>query len=144
MAALPIYNTVAVPDADIYFKTDYYTEMTGKAPGRDDRIFLIVMKEKQAREELTGDSFYPIGLAGQIAEISTEGYIRVRTRNRVNLDDVVVYNDHSIDLSISRRPDLDDLDREAAGERLKQMKSAVIRFSDNYQWGPAIRGYIAR
>ena len=69
MAALPIYNTVAVPDADIYFKTDYYTEMTGKAPGRDDRIFLIVMKDKQAREELTGDSFYPIGLSGQITEV---------------------------------------------------------------------------
>ena len=144
MAALPIYNTVAVPDADIYFKTDYYTEMTGRTPGRDDRIFLIVMKDKQAREELTGDSFYPIGLSGQITEVSAEGYICVRTRNRVNIDDVVVYNDHSIDLSISRRPDLDDLDRETAGEHLKQMKSAVIRFSDNYQWGPAIRGYIAQ
>ena len=37
--------------------------------------------------------------------------------------DVAVYPDHSIDLSVSRRPDIDDIDGAAEARKLKEIKS---------------------
>ena len=46
MAVLPIYNTITVPDSNIYLKTDYYQKMTGKVPVVEDRITIVIMKEE--------------------------------------------------------------------------------------------------
>ena len=144
MAVFPIYNMLVVPDANIYFKTDYYQRVTGKAPVQDEKVILIVAKEDQAREDFTNDSFYPIGLSGTIAEVNAGGYLMLRTKNRVNIDDVAVYRDHTIDLSVSRRRDIEDLDPEDAARRLRAVKSALSEFSEGFQWGQAARSYIAQ
>ena len=142
MAVFPIYNILVVPDAYIYFKTDYYRNLTGKAPVQDEKVILIVAKEDQAREDFTNDSFYPIGLSGVITEVSNNGFVVIRTKNRVNIDDVAVYRDHTIDLSISRRRDYDDLDPEDAARRLAKAKQALTEFSENFRWAPAAKRYI--
>ena len=41
MANLPIYNIMAVPDANLYMKSDYYQAMTGKAPAIEDKVILL-------------------------------------------------------------------------------------------------------
>lgn len=143
MAVFPVYNILIAPDASVYFKTDYYRRVTGKAPVQDERVILIVAKEDQEREEFTSDSFYPIGLSGTIAEISSSGYIMIRTKNRVNIDDLAVYRDHTIDLSVSRRKDIEDLDAEETARKLRSMKNAIQEFSQNFRWGDAARSYIA-
>ena len=143
MAVFPVYNILIAPDANVYFKTDYYKRVTGKAPVQDERVILIVSKEDLSREEFTSDSFYPIGLSGTIAEISSSGYIMIRTKNRVNIDDLAVYRDHTIDLSVSRRRDIEDLDAEEAARKLRGVKSAIYDFSQNFRWGEAARSYIA-
>ena len=143
MAVFPVYNILIAPDASVYFKTDYYRRVTGKAPVQDERVILIVAKEDQEREDFTSDSFYPIGLSGTIAEISSSGYIMIRTKNRVNIDDLAVYRDHTIDLSVSRRKDIEDLDTEEAARKLRSMKNAIQEFSQNFRWGEAARSYIA-
>ena len=143
MAVFPVYNILIAPDANVYFKTDYYRRVTGKAPVQDERVILIVAKEDLEREEFTSDSFYPIGLSGTIAEISSNGYIMIRTKNRVNIDDLAVYRDHTIDLSVSRRKDIDDLDAEEAARKLRSVKNAISDFSQNFRWGEAARSYIA-
>ena len=45
MANLPIYNILVVPDANIYLKSDYYEDMTGRQPVVDERVILMVEKE---------------------------------------------------------------------------------------------------
>ena len=144
MAVFPIYNILVVPEANVYFKTEYYEAVTGKKPVPEEKVVLIIAKEDQRRESFTSDSFYPIGLNGVITEVNANGYLMIRTRSRVNLDDVAVYPDHSIDLSVSRRPDIDDIDGAAEARKLKEIKSELIRFSENYQWGQAARGYISQ
>ena len=69
MAALPIYNILAVPDSNVYIQTAYYQNMTGKSPVREEKVYLIYLKEEQAREDLTNDSFRKIGLAGVITDV---------------------------------------------------------------------------
>ena len=144
MAVLPIYNTITVPDSNIYLKTDYYQKMTGKVPVVEDRITIVIMKEDLARNELTSDSFFPIGISGSIIEVNENGYIVIRLTNRINITEVTVFPNHSIDLSIEKRSDIDDLDRDDAQNRLTRLKSEIVRFSDNYQMGAVIRGYAAR
>ena len=144
MAVFPIYNMLVVPEANVYFKTEYYEAVTGKKPVPEEKVVLIVAKEDLRREDFTSESFYPIGLVGVITEVNANGYLLIRTKNRVNLDDVAVYPDRSIDLSVSRRPDIDDLDGAEAARRLKAVKSAMVDFSENFQWGQAARGYIAQ
>lgn len=145
MANLPIYNILAVPDANVYLKSDYYEEMTGRQPAEDERIILMVEKEEITKDEITEDSFYPIGISGVITEANDNGYFLVHTNNRVNLDEITVFKDHTIDLSISKRPDIEDLEvNEDITERINGVKALVIDFSQKYQWGPLIRSYASR
>ena len=145
MANLPIYNTLAVPDANIYLKSDYYEEMTGKEPAIDDRVILMVLKEDCSKDEIDENSFYPIGISGVITEVADNGYFLIHTRNRVNLDEITVFKDKTIDISISKRPDIEDLEEsEELVERINAVKSLVLDFSSRYQFGPLIRSYASR
>ena len=144
MAVLPIYNTITVPDSNIYLKTDYYQRMTGKVPVVEDKITIVIMKEDLARGDIQSDSFYPIGITGSIIEVNENGYIVIHLKNRINITEVTVFPNHSIDLSIEKRSDIDDLDRDDAEKRLMNLKTEIVRFSDNYQMGAVIRGYAAR
>ena len=144
MAVIPVYNVLVVPDANIYFKTETYEKVTGKSPSVDEKITIVVSKDKQTRDELNEDSFYPIGVSGIITEVNPNGYIVVRTRYRVNIEEVTVYKDHDIDLAISKRRDIEDLDREITEKKLKDLKNELARFSDSFQWGQGGRAFIAR
>ncbi len=145
MANLPIYNTLAVPDANIYLKSDYYGEMTGKEPAIDDRVILMVLKEDCSKDEIDENIFYPIGISGVITEVADNGYFLIHTRNRVNLDEITVFKDKTIDISISKRPDIEDLEEsEELVERINAVKSLVLDFSSRYQFGPLIRSYASR
>lgn len=144
MAVIPVYNVLVVPHANIYLKTDFYTQMSGRAPVTDERVYIIVAKEQQTRDEMTDKSFYPIGLSGTISEINNNGYLVIRTHDRVNINEVTVYHDHSIDLDITRRADINDLDPEEADRRLKAVKKAMIKFAEGFQWGQMSRAWIAQ
>ena len=145
MANLPIYNILAVPDANVYLKSEYYEEMTGKQPALNERIILMVEKEEIGKDEISEDSFYPIGISGVITEANDNGYFLVHTNNRVNLDEITVFKDHTIDLSISKRSDIEDLEvNDDITERINAVKALVIDFSGKYQWGPLIRSYASR
>ncbi|MBR2527738.1 MAG: endopeptidase La [Blautia sp.] len=144
MSVLPTYNMLLTPESFAYFRTDYYRTMTGKNPVTEERVILVVMKTDASREELMNDSFYPIGLNGTITEVNPNGYLVVRTRNRVNIEEAVVFHDKSIDLSISRRRDIEDLNEEDASERINALKARMAKYVDQYQWGMMMRTNLSR
>lgn len=144
MAVLPIYNILALPDCNIYFKVDFYTKHVGREPQVDDRVTLIVLKENITKDDFDNDSFYPVGLSGIVTEVNTNGYFIVHTRTRVNIDEVTVYHDKSIDINISKRPDTDDADRDALAKKIKELKSSMSKYAENFQWAAATRAYIAQ
>ncbi len=129
MAVVPIYNRIIVPFSNIVIMSEHYTKVTGRIPNEGEKTVLILSKENLLREELREDSFYPIGVTGVITEVNKSGYLVVRTSNRVNINEVTIYRDHTIDLDISKRKDTDAADREEEALRLKKMKTAINSFS---------------
>ncbi len=129
MAVVPIYNRIIVPFSNIVIMSEHYTKVTGRIPNEGEKTVLILSKENLLREEFREDSFYPIGVTGVITEVNKSGYLVVRTSNRVNINEVTIYRDHTIDLDISKRKDTDAVDREEEALRLKKMKTAINSFS---------------
>ena len=129
MAVVPIYNRIIVPFSNIVIMSEHYTKVTGRIPNEGEKMVLILSKENLLREEFREDSFYPVGVTGVITEVNKSGYLVVRTSNRVNINEVTIYRDHTIDLDISKRKDTDAVDREEEALRLKKMKTAINSFS---------------
>ena len=143
MAVLAVYNTLTLPGTTIYMKTDYFRQMAGRAPRDGEKVTLVVTKERLARRDLKEDSFYPIGISGAVQEINDNGFMSLLLKTRVNVEEVSVLPDGVIDLSVTRRPDIEDLDPERESERLASIRNRVIRFADGYRWGEMVRGYAA-
>ena len=144
MPVLPVHNTVAVPDATVYFRPEYYRSMTGKTPVMDAKVTLIVAREPIARAAVTAESFYPIGVNGYITHTDLQGFVAVRLVNRVNIEELNVGPDQSINLNLNRRPDIEDLDPADAERRLTAVKEALLEFAEGQPWAPALRGFIAQ
>ena len=144
MAVVPVYNSILVPESTFVLQTDYYKKMTGKVPNQGEKVTVILCRENLPREELTEDSFYPIGVQGSISEVNQNGYIVIRTGSRVNLNEITIYNDHSIDLDITKRKDIDDLDPDVAEERLKKLKRQLFKYAENFENVQISRAFIAQ
>ena len=139
MSVMPVYNMVILPGARVYLRTSDVESMTDRKPAVGDRMTFILQKAESARGAMTSESFYPIGAAGTVAEVNAAGYLSVAVENRVNIDEVTVLPSQMLSLSISRRPETEDLDPSEAAPRLEQVKNRIISFSEPYQWGPMVR-----
>ncbi len=143
MAVVPVYNMVTLPDSSLYLQTDVYKAMTGRAPVENEKVTVIVARKEANRRELDSDSFFPIGVSGLIREVNPQGYLLIRLTQRVNLDEVYVYPDKTIELTVSRRPDREDMDPGEAAQRVTAVKEALLSFSRDFEWGEMLRGFIA-
>ena len=141
MTVVPVYNVIVVPEANIFFGIDAYKKMTGRAPFEGEKVILMMLRENNDREDLDKDSFYPIGVSGVIMEVNAGGYLVVRTHGRVHFDEITVYSDHTIELSVSRKADEEDLDPSYEAERLEKLKKVVIDSTAQFQWGALTRAY---
>ncbi len=141
---VPIFNTVVVPEANIYLQTDSYKKMTEKDPVIGERIVFLVVKESKERKDMTVEDFYRIGVSGSIVEINPNGYIVVKTAGRVNIDEIMISSNHNIELTVSRRKDILDLDPLLEKEHFERLKGAMMDFSQNFQWGQMANFYINR
>ena len=143
MSIMPLYNIIALPGAKMWLQANVYKELTGKAPAEGERVTLLMQKSAQARAALTADSFRPIGAVGTVAEVNGEGFVRVDVQNRVNIEEVAVLRDRSFSMTVSRRPDVDDLDPAAAGRRLTGVKDRILSFAKGKQWEGMLRSFAA-
>ena len=145
MLVAPVREMLLVPGATYYFKMEQLQKTSGgSGVAVGQKIILIVAKEKEKYEELTEESFYPIGIAGTITEINQQGYAAVRTQYRVNLDTIVVNRDHSIHLTISRRREIEDLDSAVEKEKLKNLIQEIRAFASGYDWKDMAEQYLSQ
>ncbi len=143
MLVVPVYNMVLAPDAIVYFQEEQLRRNSGgKGISLNERIILIVAKENQKATELTPESFYPIGVSGVISAIGEQGFAAVRTQYRVNLEDISFNPDSTIQLSISRRNDIDDLDPTVEAEKFKNIRQEMKAFTDGFEWGESAEYYL--
>ena len=141
MTVVPVYNVLVVPDSNIFFAIDAYKKMTGRAPFEGEKVIMMMLHADDSREDLKKESFYPIGVSGIITEVNAGGYLVIRTHGRVHFDEITVYSDHTIELSVSRKPDIEDLDPTYEEDRLLKLKNVVIEYTSQFQWGALTQAY---
>ena len=143
MLVVPTYNMILCPDATLYFQVEQLRRSSGgNGVSINEKVILIVAKEKQSYTDLTEESFYPIGVAGTVTELNPQGYALIRTQYRVNLEDIQVYPDNTIKLITSRRAEAEDLDTALEAEKLKNLKEEMRTFSSGFQWADTAKYFI--
>ena len=143
MSIMPLYNMIALPGARLWLRGSVYRELTGKVPVEGEKVTILMQKEDQSRHALTAESFHPIGIVGNISEVNDAGFLAIDILNRISIEGVSVQSDHSFSMTVSRRPDVEDLDSSEAQRRLTEVKERILNFSKGQQWEGMLRGFIA-
>ena len=140
MIVRPIYNILLLPDVSYYFKKEFFAGFGGESiEAGDDILFIFLRREKE--EGITPDDFYPIGLSARAEGFGDEDAVSVRTLNRVDLSDLEI-TDSRITVSASIRPDTEDMTEEEAKQQFAELRAALLRFVQGYQWGLWARSFI--
>ena len=142
MTVIPIYNLLLVPDANIYLKSDQYRHLARRYAEVNDRVVLLACKKEQKRKDMTEDSFFPIGVTGFVNEVNPEGYVVIRTTGRVNLDIVGINPDHTIELTVSRCEEIEDLEDGVAEAHFERLKNDLKESWEGFEWGEQAMGYL--
>ena len=133
MIVVPVYNKQLISEGNLYFQTDEFKNLGGRAV-QGEKVVLLQNKSFQKRNEMTEGNFYPIGASGILSTISPDGYIVVKVNNRVNIDEIAIDQRHNIELSISRRPDTEPANPEKEMEVLRRLKEEVKELSSRFQY----------
>ena len=135
MIVVPVYNMILAPDANIYFNINQVRRNAGdKGLVVGERVVLIVARDNESYRDLTPESFYPIGISGEIKEINHQGYVVIHTGYRVDVDNIEIGTDDSIRLTMTRRSDIDDMSRSVEKEKLDGMLAEMRRFASGFEW----------
>ncbi len=136
MLVVPVFETIIAPDATLLFRTKQLRRNSGgRSAAVGERVVIIVARENVSYDELNEHSFYPIGVSGVITDIDQHGFAAVRTQYRVNIQDVIVNDDHTIELVISRRRDEDDLTAEEEAAKVAALKKEMRRLAEAMEGG---------
>lgn len=144
MTVIPINNLIVLPHTRMYFQIDNYRQLTGSEPQPEGRLVFLLLRKSQSWQEVTADSFYPVGVTGKIVEVSADGYLIIETADRVNLDTVTVHGRYNIELNLTRRNDTDPIEPRDEAERLAKIKKEMLEMVSEFQWGMLARSYIMR
>ena len=135
MIVVPVYEKTLAPDSTLFLLTEQLKRYSGnKGVAFNERIVFLVAKENTSLSDLREDSFYPIGVSGVVKDIQ-RGYLTIRTQYRVNIENVTVNPDYTIHLTMSRRPDTEDLDKAIEAGKLRALKEELKKFSSGASWG---------
>lgn len=140
MITLPISDLLLLPSVTFFFKKDVFPsgEITAESVGED----ILFVMEKEEKEQMTPDDFYPIGVIGAIDSVDDEGNVRVKVRERVQISDIELEKDGVITADASILPDVDDFPKEEAKALFEKMKQDILRFIKGFPWGVWARGVI--
>ncbi len=126
---------ILAPDANIYFNINQVRRNAGdKGLAVGERVVLIVARDNESYRNLTPESFYPIGISGEIKEINGQGYVVIHTSYRVDVDNIEIGTDDAIRLTMTRRNDIDDMSRNVEKEKLDGMLEEMRRFASGFEW----------
>ena len=136
----PIYNILLLPDVTYYFKKDFFSVEADNVKGDTDVLFLMLKNETENRSPVS-DDFYPIGVSARIESVSDEDVVQVRTLNRIAIDNMRIENGEILG-EFRERPTVEDMTEDDQQAVFTELRTALLRFVQGYQWGLWARGYI--
>ncbi len=142
MKVLPLYNVLVLPHSNIYFQGQTFQALTNGGVYEKDNLTILVLKKEQSRAEMDENSFYPIGVEAKVEEINPQGYVVVKTGERVDINQVALNEEKEIFVDTTVRPDIDDLDQDEAHMKLQKIKSDLKELAGRFQGGSFIQPYI--
>ena len=143
MIVVPVYNKMILPYSRMYFRTDEFKSLSGRV-AIGEKVVMLVKKEDIPKEEYKEDSFYPLGVTGNISSIGAEGYVEVSAGERVFIDDISINQDYSIELSIRRNPVTIDISEEIRSNKLDKIRKEMNEYVSNYSWGQNAKAFISQ
>lgn len=141
MIAIPFYNLIVVPGVHFYFNQEYYHNLTNEEPIVGENVVFLLTRDDQDRQHLTEESFYPIGVTGEIDQIDDDGNVSIVTHECVDLINLRV-EDGNILLEMAERTKIDDVELSERQERFNALRAALLDYVQKYPWGIVARNYI--
>ena len=141
MAQMPLYNTLAFPGARIWLRSADYHELTGKAPVSGEKVTILMQKEDQSDDELTAESFFPLAVAGIVSDVDENAFVTIDLQNRVHIDEIVQLPNRTFSMSVSRKPEAEDLDPADARRRTEAVKNRILSFASGQKWEGFLRSF---
>lgn len=142
MIIIPVYNALMLPDVNLYFKEDVFQKLAGKEANPGDKVILLFTKTAEDKNELTEDSFYPVGVKGLVTGEYANGYRVVRTESRIELDEIRVAPGGEISVEYHDRPDIGDMSAAEQGRHLEELRTALLEFVSTHEWGEMVKNYM--
>ena len=141
MIAIPFYNLIVVPGVHFYFNQEYYHNLTNEEPIVGENVVFLLTRDDQDRNHLTEESFYSIGVTGEIDQIDDDGNVSIVTYDCVDLLNLRV-EDGNILLEMAERTKIDDVELSERQERYNALRAALLDYVQKYPWGIVARNYI--
>ena len=135
-----VYNILLLPDVTYYFKKDFFAGRADELkPGT--QILFTILRTEAEENSLQAEDFYPIGLSARVESVSDEDVIQIRTIDRVEIISPVI-EDGEVRAAFAVRPSIGDLSEKEQQKIFADVRTSLLRFVQNYQWGIWARGFI--
>ena len=132
MIAIPIHDTILLPEVTFYFKKETFEEYEVEAMSVGDEIAFVFLKDepefegpvpedKDKPEDLM-EMIYPVGVSARLESIDGDGNLKIRTKGRVTILGMTVNDDGLVDAEVVECPDIQDLTAEERSQRFDRLK----------------------
>lgn len=139
MLVIPVYDLALLPGASLYLKKEYYEELAGKQAEQGASVIFLMLKQHKQRPDIKPEDIYPIAVTGVVESVDEDGTVNVRALARVRLSQA----DLEANLvQFVECTEIQDLTPAEVEERFKRVRSAMLKFSNQFQWGVIARQYI--
>ena len=136
----PVYNILLLPDVTYFFKKDFFAGRADELkPGT--QILFTLLRTDTEENGLQAEDFYPIGLSARVESVSDEDVIQIRTIDRVEIISPVI-EDGEVRAAFAVRHSVGDLSEKEQQKIFADVRTSLLRFVQNYQWGIWARGFI--
>lgn len=142
MIIRPVFNILLLPDITYFFKRDFFPGAAADQIEVGTDILFPFLKNEVDETTVTIDDIYPVGMSARVESIGDDDSIQIRTLERVSLDDLELDENGQITATASIRPEVDDLPLEEEKQTFTNLRNALLKFVQNYQWGIWARSYI--
>lgn len=141
MISIPVYDMTILPGVTFYFKKDLFDHRDLEAIQSDPDILFLMLKESRERGQMTVGDFYPYGVSATVEHIGEDGNIRIRTNERVEIQELEVDGDEVTAKTIPA-PEKSDISDDELTIWFEKVKTALLNFIRGFQWGVWARGFI--
>ena len=143
MRVIPVYNMMVLPHSYIYFQVQSFRNIAGQEIKQDDHVLLAVLKEDSFNtKDLRKEEFHSVAVEGSVTEISGDGYVVVRTGQRVRILELAQKEGEPLLLETAPLRDIEDLDHEDSERKLKEIKAELKTLVDRFRAGSIMQTMI--